>query len=322
MYFTSCYNGTVSSSDVLCLLTDPILQHHGDGSHIIGSSLGSPDSEDSKDVEDLVSCHWEAEMVSIFCWPCLHREISYNPVPRFQRKESVCVLKQKLPVWNDCSALSLLRLVSSFVKGHSAASWSLMYCVSAGVSQCSKEPLLQCSLVASTWSVWIWHVTDVLGLHIWKTGHKSKIVGCSLLVLQQGLVCTCFMKTGWGFLHLLTLVIHGVRDCYISGRNIFHQRLQGAWAASWRKMVCIPISPGSVRLQLRKKTQKLMGLARSACSWGVRCWQRAELRKTTCEKSLSSLLLIFLHQYSKLNQKGRAVWKGSYRDPPAFPTSS
>ncbi|XP_065512354.1 cyclin-D-binding Myb-like transcription factor 1 isoform X2 [Caloenas nicobarica] len=41
----------------LTTLTDPILQHHGDGSHIIGSSLGSPDSEDSKDVEDLVSCH-------------------------------------------------------------------------------------------------------------------------------------------------------------------------------------------------------------------------------------------------------------------------
>ncbi|KAK2511273.1 Dmtf1 [Columba guinea] len=41
----------------LTTLTDPILQHHGDGSHIIGSSLGSPASEDSKDVEDLVSCH-------------------------------------------------------------------------------------------------------------------------------------------------------------------------------------------------------------------------------------------------------------------------
>ncbi|NXU57052.1 DMTF1 factor, partial [Turnix velox] len=41
----------------LTTLTDPILQHHGDGSHIIGSSLGSPDLEDSKDVEDLVSCH-------------------------------------------------------------------------------------------------------------------------------------------------------------------------------------------------------------------------------------------------------------------------
>lgn len=58
MYFISCYSGAVSNiSNVLCLLTDPILQHHGDGSHIIGSSLGSPDSEDSKDVEDLVSCH-------------------------------------------------------------------------------------------------------------------------------------------------------------------------------------------------------------------------------------------------------------------------
>ncbi|XP_077194126.1 cyclin-D-binding Myb-like transcription factor 1 isoform X4 [Paroedura picta] len=41
----------------LTTLTDPILQHHGDNSHIIGSSLDSPDSEDSKDVEDLVSCH-------------------------------------------------------------------------------------------------------------------------------------------------------------------------------------------------------------------------------------------------------------------------
>ncbi|KAL8215472.1 UNVERIFIED_CONTAM: hypothetical protein K2H54_002934 [Gekko kuhli] len=41
----------------LTTLTDPILQHHGENSHIIGSSLDSPDSEDSKDVEDLVSCH-------------------------------------------------------------------------------------------------------------------------------------------------------------------------------------------------------------------------------------------------------------------------
>ncbi|EMP34710.1 Cyclin-D-binding Myb-like transcription factor 1 [Chelonia mydas] len=38
----------------LTTLTDPILQHHGEGSHIIGSCLDSPDSEDSKDVEDLV----------------------------------------------------------------------------------------------------------------------------------------------------------------------------------------------------------------------------------------------------------------------------
>nr|XP_020653407.1 cyclin-D-binding Myb-like transcription factor 1 isoform X3 [Pogona vitticeps] len=41
----------------LTTLTDPILQHHGENSHIIGSSLDSPGSEDSKDVEDLVSCH-------------------------------------------------------------------------------------------------------------------------------------------------------------------------------------------------------------------------------------------------------------------------
>uniref|UniRef100_A0A8C8S0Y3 Cyclin-D-binding Myb-like transcription factor 1 n=1 Tax=Pelusios castaneus TaxID=367368 RepID=A0A8C8S0Y3_9SAUR len=41
----------------LTTLADPILQHHEEGSHIIGSCLDSPDSEDSKDVEDLVSCH-------------------------------------------------------------------------------------------------------------------------------------------------------------------------------------------------------------------------------------------------------------------------
>ncbi|XP_074980626.1 cyclin-D-binding Myb-like transcription factor 1 isoform X2 [Caretta caretta] len=41
----------------LTTLTDPILQHHEEGSHIIGSCLDSPDSEDSKDVEDLVRCH-------------------------------------------------------------------------------------------------------------------------------------------------------------------------------------------------------------------------------------------------------------------------
>ena len=163
VYFVSCYNGTVNNScNVLSLLADPILQHHGDGSHIIGSSLGSPDSEDSKDVEDLVSCHWEAVIVSIFYWPCLHCEISYNPVPHFQRKQSVCIFKQKLPVWNDYSALSLLRLFTSFVKGYRAANRSLMYYVSAGVFQCSKEPLLQCSLLGSTWSILIWVVTGVL----------------------------------------------------------------------------------------------------------------------------------------------------------------
>ncbi|KAJ6666404.1 hypothetical protein lerEdw1_000677 [Lerista edwardsae] len=48
----------IDSESVLPLttLTDPILQHHGENSHIIGSSLDSPNSEDSKDVEDLVSC--------------------------------------------------------------------------------------------------------------------------------------------------------------------------------------------------------------------------------------------------------------------------
>lgn len=163
MYFISCYNDTANnSSNVLRLLTDPILQHHGDGSHIIGSSLGSPDSEDSKDVEDLVSCHWEAVIMSIFYWPCLHYGISYNPVPQFQRKQSVRIFKQKLPVWNDYSALSLLRLFTSFVKGYRAANRSLMYSVSAGAFQCFKEPLLQCSLLGSTWSVLIWLVTGVL----------------------------------------------------------------------------------------------------------------------------------------------------------------
>ena len=163
MSFISCYNGAVNSTNVLCLLTDPILQHHGDGSHIIGSSLGSPDSEDSKDVEDLVSCHWEAVIVSIFCWPCLRCEFSDSPVPHFQRKQSVRVFKQKLPVWNDCSALSLLRLCTSFLKRYGAASQSLMYYyVSARVFQCFKEPALQCSLLGSTQSVPTWLVTGVL----------------------------------------------------------------------------------------------------------------------------------------------------------------
>ncbi|XP_053109767.1 cyclin-D-binding Myb-like transcription factor 1 isoform X3 [Hemicordylus capensis] len=45
----------IDSESVLPLttLSDPILQHHGENSHIIGSSLDSPDSEGSKDVEDL-----------------------------------------------------------------------------------------------------------------------------------------------------------------------------------------------------------------------------------------------------------------------------
>ncbi|XP_023573678.1 cyclin-D-binding Myb-like transcription factor 1 isoform X3 [Octodon degus] len=57
-------HGFIQASDVidaesvlpLTTLTDPILQHQVE-SHIIGSSLGSPVSEDSKDVEDLVNCH-------------------------------------------------------------------------------------------------------------------------------------------------------------------------------------------------------------------------------------------------------------------------
>ncbi|XP_013927162.1 PREDICTED: cyclin-D-binding Myb-like transcription factor 1 [Thamnophis sirtalis] len=39
------------------LFLDPILQHHGENSHLIGSSLDSPSSEDSKGMENLVSCH-------------------------------------------------------------------------------------------------------------------------------------------------------------------------------------------------------------------------------------------------------------------------
>ncbi|KAB0345007.1 hypothetical protein FD754_021933 [Muntiacus muntjak] len=58
-------HGFIQTSDVidtesvlpLTTLTDPILQHHREESNIIGSSLGSPVSEDSKDVEDLVHCH-------------------------------------------------------------------------------------------------------------------------------------------------------------------------------------------------------------------------------------------------------------------------
>ncbi|XP_006003491.1 cyclin-D-binding Myb-like transcription factor 1 isoform X2 [Latimeria chalumnae] len=49
----------IDSDSVLPLttLTDPILQHQGEGSNIIDSSLDSPTSGDSKDVEDLVDCH-------------------------------------------------------------------------------------------------------------------------------------------------------------------------------------------------------------------------------------------------------------------------
>ncbi|XP_008820702.1 cyclin-D-binding Myb-like transcription factor 1 isoform X2 [Nannospalax galili] len=58
-------HGFIQASDVidtesvlpLTTLTDPIFQHHQEESNIIGSSLGSPVSEDSKDVEDLVNCH-------------------------------------------------------------------------------------------------------------------------------------------------------------------------------------------------------------------------------------------------------------------------
>ncbi|XP_036985157.2 cyclin-D-binding Myb-like transcription factor 1 isoform X2 [Artibeus jamaicensis] len=57
-------HGFIQASDVidtesvlpLTTLTDPILQHHQEESSIIGSSLCSPVSENSKDVEDLVNC--------------------------------------------------------------------------------------------------------------------------------------------------------------------------------------------------------------------------------------------------------------------------
>ncbi|KAM4873735.1 cyclin-D-binding Myb-like transcription factor 1 isoform 3-T5 [Thomomys bottae] len=58
-------HGFIQASDVidtesvlpLTTLTDPIFQHHQEESSIIGSCLGSPVSEDSKDVEELVNCH-------------------------------------------------------------------------------------------------------------------------------------------------------------------------------------------------------------------------------------------------------------------------
>nr|XP_004662356.1 cyclin-D-binding Myb-like transcription factor 1 isoform X2 [Jaculus jaculus] len=58
-------HGFIQASDVidtesvlpLTTLTDPIFQHHQEESNIIGSSLCSPVSEDSKDVEELVNCH-------------------------------------------------------------------------------------------------------------------------------------------------------------------------------------------------------------------------------------------------------------------------
>lgn len=47
-------------------------------------------------------------------------------------------------------------------KGDRAANPSLTYCVSARLFQCSKELLLQRSLLGSTWSALIWLVTGVL----------------------------------------------------------------------------------------------------------------------------------------------------------------
>lgn len=155
-------------------------------------------------------------------------------MPHFQSKQLVRIFIQKLPVQNDYGALSLLRRFTLFVKGDKAANWSLMCCVSAGVLPCSKEPLWHCSLLGSTGSALTWPVTGVLSCTPSTLGQQSRIVDCSLLVPQQELVCTCFMKNGWGFLHLLTVVTLGVRDCYILGRNVFHGRLQGAQAASWR----------------------------------------------------------------------------------------
>ncbi|XP_038171450.1 cyclin-D-binding Myb-like transcription factor 1 isoform X2 [Arvicola amphibius] len=58
-------HGLIQASDVidtesvlpLTTLADPIFQHHHEGSNIMGSSLGSPVSEDSNGAEDLVNRH-------------------------------------------------------------------------------------------------------------------------------------------------------------------------------------------------------------------------------------------------------------------------
>lgn len=87
------------------------------------------------------------------------------------------------------------------------------------------------------------------------------------------------------------------------------------------EMVCIPISSGlSLCLWHRKKTQILTGRAWLGRSWGVCCWQQTQLRKITCGKPFIFFFkFLFLHHYSKLNKKGRAMRKGSYWDPPASP---
>lgn len=64
----------------------------------------------------------------------------------------------------------------------------------------------------------------------------------------------------------------------------------------------------------------LTGLAWSACSWAVRCWQRIELRKITFGKS--DLFFFPLHHYSKLNKKGRPVGKGKLLEPTSLSLNS
>lgn len=66
-----------------------------------------------------------------------------------------------------------------------------------------------------------------------------------------------------------------------------------------------------------------MGLAKSACSWGARCWQWAELRKITCGKSLSCFFFSFITTESSIKREG--LWEreatGTHQPPQQACTS-
>lgn len=125
------------SSDVLCLLPDPILQHHGDGSNIIGSSLGSPDLEDSKDVEDLVSCHWRKQQSCPFCIDHVRIVELVATLCHVSKESSQSVsLNKTLQFEMTTVHFSCSGYFTSFVKGYRAASRSLMCDISARVFQC------------------------------------------------------------------------------------------------------------------------------------------------------------------------------------------
>lgn len=112
-------------------------------------------------------------------------------------------------------------------------------------------------------------------LHISKTGQKAAIADRSLLVPQQEIVCTCFMKNGWRFLHLLTLAICGARLLHFRKKCV-PSKTSGSMGSITKKWSVFPSDHYcvySIGLQTGA-----YGICLVCLFLSIRCWQRIELR--------------------------------------------